>query len=116
MAAKMNMTAPMRDLLIEHIDGPVPLHKTSQNDTLGQIRDRHLRTRMIVACLDHGWLEFDTNCSPTTSIMTEKGKHALCAVLAEWADVLTKAEGWENRLMPENSHRAKQSPAPPLPE
>lgn len=82
------LTKRMLDLLIEHIDGPVHLIKKSPS-LMTAARDNHIRARSIYDCFDRGFISYD---SKHYTILTAKGKEALCAALAEMAEILLRAK------------------------
>lgn len=82
------MNSALRDVLIAHIDGAVPY---SHWDRTRQISLR--------SALSHGLLECEWSMVPAPSkqkrpagtVLTEKGRAALTAALADWADALSRA-------------------------
>jgi hypothetical protein len=85
------VSRPMRDVLIEHIDGPVPVGSKPKSDPLLENRDRAMRSMAIARCIGHGWLEIDRPVSPTKTTLTDKGRTIICDVLSDWADALMRA-------------------------
>lgn len=81
----MQMTCALRDFLIEHIDGPVPI----------LLQKDHRNRRMVrSACIRSGFVHpypWGTN-RPKETRITDKGRQALCAALADWAEALIRAE------------------------
>lgn len=77
-----DLTPVMRDLLIEHIDGPVPLDRSIP-----------YRTSRLFAARSAGLIRFDRPDRPRFSMLTVKGRQWLAEVLADWAEALTRAAG-----------------------
>lgn len=75
------LSSQMRDLLIEHIDGPRRIH----------ISDYKTGNRLLGAA-KLGYLSFDRQQFPRSTAMTARGRAALCAALGEWADALVRAK------------------------
>jgi hypothetical protein len=79
------MKAELRDLLIEHIDGPRPYIKADHAD-----RNR------VQGAVTTGLLLFDQARhplkTPKATVLTRKGRQALSLALAQWADALKRAE------------------------
>lgn len=82
----------MRDVLIDHLDcRAVPILRPS--DSSGQdARDRSVRHSVTEALIVRGLLRTDHRYKPQTTIMTEAGRAALAAVLADWAEAIVKAQ------------------------
>lgn len=74
------ITAQMRDLLIEHIDGP-QLYRISQNNRINRVR----------GAITLGYLVPDRISYPRNTSLTDKGRAALCKALADWADAIVLA-------------------------
>lgn len=74
------MKPELRDLLIEHIDGP-RLYRISEQPKGNRIR----------GAVTTGLLRFDHLQHPKTTMLTERGREALCKALAHWADALVRA-------------------------
>jgi len=75
------MRADERALLLEHIDGAVPIN----------VQDVE-RSAVMRSCTGRGWLRLGARGSeairPKLSYITDEGRAALCKELARWADVL----------------------------
>ena len=84
----------MRDVLIEHIDGPAPIMAPS-GSTWGRLpchdQARAARFRTMKALLERGLLRCDANVRPRFTHMTETGRTALAEALADAADALVRA-------------------------
>jgi hypothetical protein len=84
----------MRDVLIEHIDGPVAIMAPS-GCTWGRLSEhngaRAARFRTMKALLERGLLRCDANIRPRFTQMTESGRAALAEALADAADALVRA-------------------------
>ena len=106
--AREQMTIPMRDLLIEHIDGPVLL-TAGHRSPMTEKWDNHLRSRLLLRADDIGWIEFDRKVSPMSTSLTDAGKMMLCAVLADWADAMTRAHYGLYRLLPDQPGKVAES-------
>ena len=81
------ITTRMRDLLIEHIDGPVPIIRNTV---------RPNRFLIVRGAVELGLLRYDeARCArPKRTVITEKGRELLAEALADWADAITKARAW----------------------
>lgn len=85
------ITPAMRDLLIEHIDGPAPYI----------ISDR--RSRQVRAAVQLGYLSYGRGISPKRPRFTyinQRGREALAKALANWADALIRARYNRESLPP----------------
>lgn len=72
----------MRDVLIEHIDGPVAIDRRGASG----------RREAVRGCLNHGYLRTDAYLLRARhTIMTEPGRTALAEALADAADALVRA-------------------------
>jgi hypothetical protein len=78
------LTAFQRDMLIEHVDGPVDV----------TVRD-HRRVCVRDSLITNGMLRPDHSgprpIRPKATILTERGRYALAAVLAHYAESLIRA-------------------------
>lgn len=74
------LNAATRDLLIEHIDGPVLIRVNEPA--------RYNRIRGLIQC---GWLSCDGHRPARITQLTERGRGILAHALASWADALVKA-------------------------
>lgn len=109
MIAKNPLSIPMRDILIEHIDGPVPIGGKIIPGSMTEKSDLYLRGRALNNCFAREWLVPDRAVSPTSTMLTEQGRAVLCEALADWADAITKAN-WNlemGGLVPERSSTTK---------
>jgi hypothetical protein len=73
-----------RQILIEHIDGAVPV-----------VRGDQCRTQTTNALLANGLLRDASHCGvgssrPRETLLTERGRETVARVLAEYADALSK--------------------------
>jgi hypothetical protein len=105
------LTVQIRDLLISHIDGPVPLYNGIQIGSIMEKTERYFRLRLLVKVVEFGWLAFDRKVSPEATLLTDKGKEILCQALADWADALTRAR-WEQPglgFVPETALKSRDS-------
>lgn len=80
-----DLSSALRDILIEHIDGPAPF-------------DPHnvVRSNRVRVAVHFGLLRFDSltgpQCArPRQSVITDKGREKLAQALAEWADAIVLA-------------------------
>lgn len=102
-----------RDLLIEHIPGPVPLG-VDLNKTFEDRRKRCRRAQTIRNAMVWGWLEYDRRVAPQFTRLTAEGRRVLSAAIAEWADCLRRA-GFRFEAPPCSTFPAAVDPAePPL--
>jgi hypothetical protein len=80
------LTDKMRDVLIAHIDGPVP---ASAEDLYPKTTRR--------AALDREWIVvdatglLDTDDPTAATAITDEGRRVLAVALADWADALQRA-------------------------
>jgi hypothetical protein len=86
----MKLTTGMRDVLIEHIDRPVPIVRASIL-TGAEAHAAATRYKSVGALINSGCLRTDRPAAPRTTIITEVGRAALAAALADWADALARA-------------------------
>lgn len=109
MVAKHPLSNSIRDLLIEHIDGPVPISAGIIPGSMTEKTDLYLRGRALTNCFDRDYLVPDRRVSPTSTMLTEQGRAVLCEALADWADALSRAN-WDlelGGLIPEISPATK---------
>ena len=95
------LTAPMRDVLIEHIDGPVQII----NNPIAagpQAMQQAIRRHTIKCLLARGMLRATIASGPNAGVsanlarpthtqMTEAGREELCRALGDWADAIERA-------------------------
>jgi len=87
------LSSKMRDVMIDHLDGrAVPIIRISELSGVEASRaaDRHITTR---ALLLRGFLKPNSNQTknPVYTLITEKGRAELCALLGEYADAILRA-------------------------
>jgi hypothetical protein len=87
------LTTGMRDVLIEHIDGPVPIVRAG-NLSGARCKAEAIRYKSVWALMDRGLLIQRPGFSPRFTIITEAGREELAKALADWADALVRA-GYE---------------------
>jgi hypothetical protein len=80
------LTALQRDMLVNHIDGTVDV--TLNDHNLVQVRG---------SLLKNGMLKGATPFRPRVTMLTERGRYALAAVLANYAEALVLAGMLEAR-------------------
>ncbi len=87
----MSISNRMRDVLIEHIDGPVKIIRATAAGIEAKKAALHRQT--AEALIDRGFLRVDDPAKPRPryTIITEEGREELCAALADWADALNAA-------------------------
>lgn len=110
MSVAKPLSIPMRDLLIEHIDGPVPITGRIRLGSMTENTDVFMRCRALTLCFDRGWLAPDRKVSPTSTLLTDQGREVICEALADWADALSRAN-WSlelGGLIPERRAAAEQ--------
>lgn len=90
------ISTPLRDLLIEHIDGPVAV----------RVADcaRYCRIHGAVRAK---LLTFDRPRRPRQTAITERGRAALAEALADWADALSRAQ--QAKAWPESPPALKKA-------
>lgn len=86
----------VRDLLIEHIDGrPVLMPRIVRTPevTFGDRISATARTRLVRSLLERKFLvsRVCVDGIGMETVITEKGRVALCQALADWADALCRA-------------------------
>ena len=74
------MNEHQRDMLIEHMDGR--RHR--------QVRKAGSRYRTMEALLNRALLAVDGRTDPPLTYITERGRHALAAALADWIEAEEK--------------------------
>lgn len=77
----LNFSAAQRKMLIDHVDGAVPIN---WNDNSGGVR-RVLLSRKLLRGEPHG------TSRPQWTVLTEDGRDALGAILGDCADTLVRA-------------------------
>lgn len=71
----------LRDLLLEHIDGPVPVQMKEPN-----------RPQRVNGAVQSGLLSYDDGyIRPKATRITEKGRALLAHALGHWADAIMRA-------------------------
>lgn len=83
----MSLSKSMLDLLIEHIDGPIPFPPVA-NTMVGR-QEAAARRKYIAAGISAGLLRRDHN---SKTAMTEDGRERLCRELAVMVEVLIRAK------------------------
>ena len=78
----------MRDILIEHLDGPVAIVRSAP----GLGKKNALRAQAITAMIGRGLLKVDDpgTARPRFTLVTDHGREILCEVLADWAEALIR--------------------------
>lgn len=86
------ITVPMRDILIEHLDGVVlvlAVAKPGEGPAMGR------RRQTVAALLARGLLRSTRRAGLGNghqyTVVTEAGRRALAEALADWADALARA-------------------------
>jgi hypothetical protein len=77
------LTKAQRDLLIDHVDGEVPVI-LANNHYISTIRNSLMKMGLLKSSTPH------TNW-PRATLLTERGRLALSMVLADYADALVRA-------------------------
>lgn len=106
MTTTINRT--LRDLLLEHIDGPVVVNASRFKLT------RHVAIREGLIRSDLRGLRTvlpDGSIRPRTTHLTEKGRETLARALAEWAECLIAAERARDALLLEALRNAREAAA-----
>lgn len=78
LAIAHKLTKPQRDLLLEHVDGLVPVKQGLENFVRNALFERRL-------------LRFERTLRPQNTILTDLGREVLCALLGSYADALVRA-------------------------
>lgn len=78
------MKPEVRDLLIEHIDGPTAVRVNGVKESVRHIRIRGLVQRKL--------LRFDHYNPPRQTFITDAGRAELAKALADWAEALSRAK------------------------
>jgi hypothetical protein len=97
----------MRDVLIEHIDGPVPIVRAC-NMTGIEASAMATRYKSVGALLGRDLLRVDRPCAPRFTIVTEAGRGVLSAALADWADALMRAGAGNGVFLPAEGIETKK--------
>jgi hypothetical protein len=84
------LTIGMRDVLIEHIDNPVPIIRAC-NIKGPEAKALSNRYKSVWACMDRGFLTKDRDYSPRFTVITEIGRAELANALGDWADAMVRA-------------------------
>ena len=74
------ITGRQRDALIEHMDGACAW----------VVRDSP-RLKTVRSLLAHEWIRLDDPARPRRTLITDRGREVLAALLADWADALALA-------------------------
>jgi len=114
------ISTQMRDVLIDHLDGQkVPILRVADVSGI-EAHDRASRQATTTALIARGLLKTDGRLSaPRFTVITEAGRRILSAMLADWADALSRAE-WKDPLLPKFAVRraeaeiAKQNESPEI--
>ena len=88
----MSISRQMRDVLIDHLDGcGVPIIRTSACNP--GLRNFELAARINTthALLLRRFIRPDEKINPTHTYITDSGRAALAAALADWAEALIRA-------------------------
>ena len=88
------LTIGMRDVLIEHIDNPVPIIRAC-NIKGPEAKILSTKYKSIWACMDRGFLTKDRDYSPRFTLITELGRaelaHASVIGRMRWCELGTGA-------------------------
>lgn len=103
-----SVTNPMRNVLIDHIDGPVPI------DTMSP------RHKCVVAMVERGWLSYEhagpdgmrglPKARPRWSRITEAGRAVLARLLADYAEALIRAHYMAESPPPKEASETRNHP------
>jgi hypothetical protein len=88
------ITTHQRDLLIDHLDGPAPIVNSplARREHAANWKTVSARREALKGLVERGLLRLDMrHRTPRTTVMTEKGRAALAAALADWAEALVRA-------------------------
>lgn len=88
-----------REVLVEHIDGPVGLGP-----------NWCLRRQIVQILIERGWLRFRSETAQTH--LTDRGRAILAKTLGEWADQLARYRHMKDDRLAESLDRINL-PAPP---
>lgn len=103
------LSACQRDILIEHMDGNAVAYVVPNSGIAPGERHRAAyRHRSAQGLLAKALIRFDGKMKPTHTYITEKGREALCAALADWAEAIVLALDIEEDVKEE----AGNDPAP----
>lgn len=101
------LTGLQRKMLIDHIDGPIDV----------TVRDTHL-IPVRNSLLANGMLRPDSTgqarIRPKATILTERGRYAMAATLANYAEALVKAGMMEARPIDILAQIKKRPPSPAI--
>jgi hypothetical protein len=76
------ISAALRDYLIEHLDGPVPMNAKSQ-----KVRREAIAQRLVTPAR---WCRHSSQLRQTE--LTPHGREALAKALGDWIDALVRAQ------------------------
>lgn len=86
----MKISNSMLDLLIDHIDGPVPM--VFKSETIGDRVDNSQRRRAIISAVQSRFLVYVDHGMPTKTALTPLGRERMCEALADMAEMLLRAK------------------------
>jgi hypothetical protein len=97
------ISAQMRDVLIEHLDGrPVPIILIWNARSTAESARIHHRSRTVGSLIERGLLRTNrvgSRLRPTHTILTDDGREQLAAALGDWADALSRVR-WATNVRP----------------
>jgi hypothetical protein len=99
---KLWLSRGQRDVLIAHLDGtPVPIiFPASCSDSFAACEAQG-RYQTTMALVTRGFLRTDNKLRSTHTMITEDGRNAIAAALADWADALVRANYAREAAIPE---------------
>ncbi len=94
-AAEFWLSRLQRDIMIEHLDGvAIPIIRPlSCIDGLDR-QNAQRRLQTTTSLLIRRYLKPDNKIKPTHTLITDRGREVLAALLGDWADALARAE-WD---------------------
>lgn len=76
------LTVPMRDMLIEHLAGPVPVQRHAGSH----------RPHVMKALLQRKWLCGDRQTAPRHTLLTREGDRIITAAIADMRAAVARAD------------------------
>ena len=93
-----DVSVPMRDVMIEHLNGVgcAIIRSNMSRDPLIRLKLAH-RNKTVMALLRCGFLR----ATDRMTFITDRGRQALAVMLADYAEALAKAQGVQAPLPPQ---------------
>lgn len=97
------ISARLRDVLIEHLDGPQPVVRNRTAAPKYGLDALQAANRMtaVWTLINRGLLRPDRRVHPRETAITDRGREVLCQALADWADAIVRAQEGLAETVPE---------------